>query len=594
MKRWTTGTNADSVALPFLDQATRKRSIRQILLMILAVSLVPLALLAAWQVSARMAHETAEQNAALNSAARMTAASERNLMHGARALLTLLASNKEVIAGDPAACGRVLAAASNAYPAYANMSFLGPDGTVRCSSLPAAVGMPLQNPALFADVRDKGFAVSAPFWGFITNRQVLAALMPVRNADGEFLGVLTASIDLGWVKRLLADLHIGDKAAVMIVDQTGAIIASSRPVEWSSMRLPEHPGALGRGHTAAGNSWTYAAAPLHRANGAGNSYSVVYAKPDPPRFGPDWWFLASYFALPVLALLLASLAIWIGANRAILRWVGRLSLVAEDIGQGRASAELLRFRNAPSELRQLAGSLAEMGDTIKQRDLHLQEALDRQRAIALELNHRVRNNLQVISSFLGLEARSLPPGAERQALERAQLRVAALGLVHRHLLDGGELVTVSTSSLFGQICKLLGEQPAIREATEIHCDLEDHEISIDAAIPMGLWLVEIVEHISRRGARGARGCIAISLRAVNDTVRLEADGSGLGPARLEPVQPRLAPGIARQLGGKMETLEDGPADLSVSLSIAAQRLALPLVPGVAPAPGSARADARLQ
>jgi two-component sensor histidine kinase len=282
------------------------------------------------------------------------------------------------------------------------------------------------------------------------------------------------------------------------------------------------------------------------------------------------------FTLPIVALLLASAAIWIGANQAILRWVTALRAFAGEIAQGRYRDYEDRFGEAPTEVRDLAADLFRMARTLDERDRRLLEGLDRQQALARELHHRVRNNLQIIASFLSLQADTAEPGA-RAALDHARLRVSALALVHRLLYAGGELAQVSTRDLIGQVCNLVG-QYAHRAAPEVSCDIADLPVEIDTAVPLTLWTLEAIGLLldGATDARQARLGVQFSVEGDRAHLSVEADGSGGGTVP-ENNSARLVRSIGRQLGGDARIA--GGARRTVALDMPLARLTARSAPG---------------
>lgn len=564
----------ERIPLPLLDGFARRSSIRRVLLVILAVSLLPLVFLASWNGVARIRLDAQEQQQKLAEAAALTASSELNVIHAAEGVLTLLAANADVRSGDPERCSKPLATIAGAFPAYSYLAFTDAEGRVRCASQAGAVGRDVGQSPYWLQVPRDGFSVSKPLRGEFSRRDVLWATWPIHARDGRLEGVLSASIDLNWLKRLIAARPARDDTIVLLVDGGGQVIASSRPVNWSRIPLPADNARINSVRDSQGQIWDYAVAPLHAGGGkaqAGASYHILYAAPQPGMFGPRWWIAASTFALPVLALFLSSLAIWFGANRAILRWIGHLGRLAQDIGEGKYRSRDDSFADAPTEIRGLAADLHRMARTIAERDRSLTETLAQQRALTFELHHRVRNNLQIIASYLRLQIDALPRGDRSPGLEALRLRVGALALVHRLLFDSAETAALSTSDLVEPLCRLLSQDDGVFEGFHILCEIEAHPVGIDTAIPLTLWIVEAADRLALRGSPAGNAEIVISLTAPSETgggLVLSVEASGLGPA----VQPQRAAGrlldnISRQLDGRLEQVElsDNAAAITLHL-----------------------------
>lgn len=85
-----------------------------------------------------------------------------------------------------------------------------------------------------------------------------------------------------------------------------------------------------------------------------------------------------------------------------------------------------------------------MARKISSRESELRRSLDEKDALLREVHHRVKNNLQIVTSFLNLQSKSTKDAAAREVLMEARVRVRALALVHRYLYESGD-VRQSTS-----------------------------------------------------------------------------------------------------------------------------------------------------
>jgi two-component sensor histidine kinase len=210
-----------------------------------------------------------------------------------------------------------------------------------------------------------------------------------------------------------------------------------------------------------------------------------------------------------------------------------------------------------------------MARMIDARDRNLTEAAEAQRLLALELHHRVRNNLQILASFLSLQADSQAPGPARRALEEARLRVSTLGLVHRLLYDGGELASVSTAALLAPVGEQIAAQPGLAGRVQVAAAGPDQPVTLDVAVPVALWLVEAAALLLDRGlAPGADAALTLELAQADDGLNLGIRLTGLAPpAPGDPLRRRLVESIARQLGGHALLEADGPGEGRIILHI---------------------------
>lgn len=572
---------ASMAPLTMLDRLTRRSSIRGIMLFILVVSLLPLVLLSTWQGVARLKRDREAEIRQLIDAAQMTSASERNVISGARALLGVLATARSVRSYDPERCRLVLTEVVKLYPAYSVVAIADSTGRIACRSDPPASHDAIADPALWNKLRNSGFLVTPPIWDAFERRRVMRAILPLQSETGAFDGVLTAAIDVAWLRRLLSEAHAGPDVVVALVDGTGHPVASSRPLPWPKLVIDPPEGRNVRDsvftvHGSDGTRWSYAVAPLHIDTEGGSSFHIVYAVAQPKRFGAEWWFAAGYFMLPLLALLLASAAIWFGANRAILRWIGHLGTLAQRIGgpDGPDLKTRPRFVNAPSEIRDLAAELIVMGHTIADRDQRLRESVTAQTEVALELHHRVRNNLQVMGSFLSLQADTMPNDAARAALDAARLRVATMAMVNGILYADDEVASVGMATLLPPLVDLLAKHTGLEGDVCVDAGLAPRGVDVDRAVPIALWIVEAAACLFERARTGQNARFTIGMTGEDRAVCIVVSARGLVPdTRGASLHRRLVGQIARQLGGKSRIEDVGASAGKIVLCLPEDELA---------------------
>lgn len=541
-------------SLQLLDRLTRRSSIRGILLVILVVALLPMMALSTWQGLARIQRDRDAEHRKLLEAAQLTAASQRNVITGAQTILAVLAAAPNVRARDQDMCGPILRAAVQSQPVYRHFSVSTADGRLACASDPGAIGVAAtSSKQLWDQVQRSGFLVTAPVWGTISERLVLRAMLPLKTATGAFDGVITASIDLDWLRQRLHDQHPTGDIAVALVDGRGTAVASNRalPARRLKVTQPNESGVF-TVRSADGRDWAYAVAPLHVGNQGGERFHIVYAAAQPPRFGSQWWSVAFYFLVPLLALLLASMAIWVGANRAILNWVSQLGSLARQIGNSQRPhmQQRLGFADAPAEVRDLAADLLRMRSTIVDREQSLRGAAAAQTEVARELHHRVRNNLQVIASFLSLQAETIAVGDARNALEQARLRVAGMAMVNGLLYADAEVTTVAMAQLLDPLADMLARHTGVEAIVEVNHTLSPRAVDVDRAIPLVLWIIEATLCLCERADPSVRpNEFRIAMNNEDDVMCIHVCMAGLLPdSAKQTLHRRLVVAIANQQG----------------------------------------------
>lgn len=166
----------------------------------------------------------------------------------------------------------------------------------------------------------------------------------------------------------------------------------------------------------------------------------------------------------------------------------------------------------------------------------LERALADKTALLNEVHHRVKNNLQVISSLLNLQRRVAPADAQ-EFLAESQLRVRAMALIHELLYEQGEAASIGLSDYLQRLVRLLQESAggvgAVVQLTFRH---DGFEVALDPqrAVPCGLLVTELVTNAYKHAFAGRReGRVDVELAPHGAGARLSVIDDGIGlPAGL--------------------------------------------------------------
>ncbi len=180
-----------------------------------------------------------------------------------------------------------------------------------------------------------------------------------------------------------------------------------------------------------------------------------------------------------------------------------------------------------------------------------------------EIHHRVKNNLQVVTSLLKLHAERVQAPEARDAFEDAQLRVRAIAILHESLHDARESGPVELESyarsLVSSITRLEGSP------TEVEVSAVGVRVSLDQALPCGLILNELVTNALKHGAGSdPRAPLRVSVRAARegaDVVLEVRDNGGGFPEQVRDgsLGLHLVRTLVRQLGGTLTMFTEGGA-----------------------------------
>ena len=150
-------------------------------------------------------------------------------------------------------------------------------------------------------------------------------------------------------------------------------------------------------------------------------------------------------------------------------------------------------------------TLTSMAEQVQRHEQDMRRSVQQKDAMLKEIHHRVKNNLQVVTSLMSIQANRLHDEASKRALAELQRRVRALGLLHRHLYEGDDLRYLDFGQFTVELCQMVKESsgPAAR-AVNIEVDIPPIPITADRAVPLGLLITEALGNAFKHGFPGGR------------------------------------------------------------------------------------------
>jgi two-component sensor histidine kinase len=531
------------------------RTIRTNLLWVVFAALLPLSGVAVWQAYVGLQDSRTLVATRLRANASAIAERERDPFIIARNSLIIAAEQPDV-RQIGSRCSEILAGALKG--AYGLLNFLrtDADGRARCSVLPFTPGQDLSKNRWWLDRRGReGLYLAEPEIGAISKRPVLIMVLPLYSSAGRFQGTLSAGVSIEQLQASLQRKKPDVPGVVLLADGSGTPIITNQAKRFGV--LDEVIDAQSFPHMTVakdGSEWTYVTAPLFR-----NDLHIVYAEPEKlvTRTALSRMWLS--LLLPLLALVLASIAIWFATQRLILRWLNQLQMLTARFARGDFTGELAKYDNAPAELSEFAADLHNMAGAIDTQERELREALATKIALTKEVNHRVKNNLQIINSLLTLQSERLTDPVVRLALGQARSRIAALGLIHRLLYegDGGdEQGSVNMRRLLNDLSAQLRNGFRARAGITLECHASDTFLTADQAVPVTLFTVEAVTNAFQHAfVAGRKGSIILHFEVDGGTAEMRVSDDGQGfvqAATTNNMGIDLIQAFGQQVDGKVE------------------------------------------
>ena len=208
----------------------------------------------------------------------------------------------------------------------------------------------------------------------------------------------------------------------------------------------------------------------------------------------------------------------------------------------------------------------------KRTEERLQASLQEKEVLLKEIHHRVKNNLQIISSLLRLQARKNTDPAAREVLNESQNRVGSIALIHEMLYQASDLARVDFREYVNALVSNLMRSYGTGTNVTVEVETGGLELDLDTAIPCGLIINELLSNSFKHGFKaGADSKVTILLQQEQPKhLRLTVSDNGIGlPEGFDYMESRtlglrLVANLANQLGGEIEI--DGSDGTNISIS----------------------------
>lgn len=186
----------------------------------------------------------------------------------------------------------------------------------------------------------------------------------------------------------------------------------------------------------------------------------------------------------------------------------------------------------------LAYYLFSLNKTIKRQNAIISKSLNEKDFLLREIHHRVKNNMQFISSLLSLQSDYVTDPTAKKALHTGEHRVQSMALIHQNLYQEDNLTGIETATYLKKLTKNLFDAYNINEDTiNLHLDVEEVILDVDTMVPLGLIVNELISNSLKHGFPEKRkGNIYVSLKNTDAgtlTLHVKDDGVGLGEDELK-------------------------------------------------------------
>lgn len=535
----------------------------------LAFILLPVCLAAGFAQYSQILHSGALREQVAIASGEATLVRHRSALQEIEIFLETISSALPGDIEDAQACDDVFRRVLPQNGYVASLRLLTLDGGTVCSvpARPADSGEPV--PSWFENALGaQQFIIRVPN---LTSRSaaeneqlpMMKAALPVFDRDQHVAGLIAAQIPARFLALLAEKTELPGSAAIAITDPSGRVLAQrsrGTAIEgWMPSSLTR-AGELTTGAFAhAGDDGIrriYVISPL-----PGNLFGIYAQEPEDPSPGGR---TILYFLLlfPLIIWILASLLAGWAADHMVIEPLNKVRHAIRRYISGDDTARIEHDDDAPAEVQALATKFNALADVIHARNEELRSAVAHQKALVREINHRVRNNLQVMNSLLSLQSRRAETPDQAAIFQDVQRRLNALGIVHTAFYQGDDLRSVDLADLLRDLCHSTEQQMSTewgRPVVTLHCPRPVHALP-DAALTLAFLVTELIAEAAPQLAPDGQPASRFDFELVlapggGSVLTMRVDQPVLGElmeSRPGEAHIKLFRGLIRQLRARME------------------------------------------
>jgi two-component sensor histidine kinase len=532
-------------------------SLRRRLSALVAIALVPSLLLSAYNAARWRIFLEDEANTTALSAARFISAEFGLVIDNSRQLMTAMAKYPN-IPGHEEECTSYFKSVIADIPIYREAAIIDTDGKFHCSTVAIPPTLDVRDRIYFYEPLKTGkLTVGTITQGRVTGSRSIHLSVPYKDANGSIRGVIVLTLNPEKLAEILPAYPWGSEHRLIVLDREGSLVLTIPLSDFENVeaisktifpKIEHAPAGTMDIKGPNGRSEIIGFVPSHASEGL---FTAVAIDRDSALAGASIINVQG-IALNLIALILAVIGVWLAAYLMIDRPIRALIKSAGKRQAGDIATPFPKLRLS-TEFRQLSAALSRMSNRInellKQKDLLLRE-----------LQHRVMNSLNILSSLLDVQRRYVVDPAAKEHLANARDRIIAMGTVYRHLYQAHTLEYVEFSEFLNTICNTSETAYVRGSKLSIEAEAEPVQLSGAHAIALGMLTHELITNALKHAySDGVRGHIKVILKhSDNDSIELRFSDNGRGLPDNFQIETTLSLGMkiiastVRQLGGTLE------------------------------------------
>ena len=209
-----------------------------------------------------------------------------------------------------------------------------------------------------------------------------------------------------------------------------------------------------------------------------------------------------------------------------------------------------------------------MADDLQRAAIAKDGLLQQKELLLKEVNHRIQNSLQLVSSFLALQGRDSAEPLLQTAFDEARRRLSAVALVHRRLYRGDEIEEIDFGRYVDELVEDMGVSMGSAWTGQIAAATAEVMVPTDRAVTLALVITELIIGAQKYAYGGAPGPVSVTVESVGDQLRIGVADQGVGGERPSGFGGRMMAVMIKQLAGELTFEDNAPGVRAVLLASA--------------------------
>jgi two-component sensor histidine kinase len=166
----------------------------------------------------------------------------------------------------------------------------------------------------------------------------------------------------------------------------------------------------------------------------------------------------------------------------------------------------------------------------KHKNSIIKKQADELQTLIKEIHHRVKNNMQIVSSLLDLQSLNIKDGHASEAVKESKNRVLSMALIHQNLYHEGNIKGIQMKNYIQNLAlNLFDSYNMQKDKVKLKTDIDNLNLDVDTVIPIGLIVNELISNSLKYAFKGKEsGELAVALKQKNSELVLEVQDNGNG------------------------------------------------------------------